>query len=92
METMQILDQNQNLRNWIGIAIAPHWSTDWQLWVTLAGLYIQYVQLIVKYTYCICLRSQKVLEAKLIVLVELSLGWSFYNRYFDLGISRGVIN
>lgn len=28
MGSMQILDQNQNPTNWIGIAIAPHWSTD----------------------------------------------------------------
>lgn len=41
METMQVLDQNQNLKNWTGIAIAPLWSTDWQLWVPLAGLYTQ---------------------------------------------------
>lgn len=33
METMQIPDRN--LKNLIGIAIAPHWSTDYQLWVTL---------------------------------------------------------
>ncbi|TNN50616.1 Myosin-7 [Liparis tanakae] len=34
---MQIPDQNRNLKNLIGIAIAPHWSTDYQLWEQESG-------------------------------------------------------